>query len=378
MKKSIRPLIIFAVIVLVIASCSLPGSTQNEVLQATPFLLPAVTTIELTVQANTSVPFTAVGQIIQYSYNVKNIGTASTPGPVIVTGAICPEINTVGNLDTSLDVNETLVCTSAYTITQADLDKGSITSITTATVNGIPSNQVTTTVATVRPVVLTLTKTANPVTYDRIGQIVTYTYVITNVSTATLGPAQFTVSDTGFGTPINCGDAALTLVSNATVTCSATYIVTQADMNTASISTSATASGGNAVPSQAVTATITKSLVASNFIAGSTINHLVVNGEWLWQIARCYGANPNQVLAANPPTPAEISPGTTVTVPNIGSDGRIYGPPCIGTHTVQSGDTWDSIALKYNADPAVLQLVNKNTLTVGSVLRIPLNSAGGQ
>ncbi|MBI5963119.1 MAG: LysM peptidoglycan-binding domain-containing protein [Chloroflexi bacterium] len=103
-----------------------------------------------------------------------------------------------------------------------------------------------------------------------------------------------------------------------------------------------------------------------------------MNGEWLWQIARCYGANPNQVLAANPPTPAEISPGTTVIVPSIGSDGRIYGPPCIGTHTVQSGDTWDSIALKYNADPVVLQLANKNTLTVGSVLRIPLNSADGQ
>ena len=377
MTKITRTFFLSAIIMLGLASCLwFPDTTQNGLLQATP-VLPAIVTIELTVQANTSVPFNVVGQVIQYSYNVKNIGTLSTPGPVAVTGATCPELNTVGNLNTVLDVNETLVCTSAYTITQTDLNNGSVTNITMATVNGINSNPVTTTVATVRPVVLTLTKTANPVTYDRLSQTVTYTYVITNVSAANLGPAQFTVSDTGFSTPINCGDATLTLASNATVTCSAIYTVTQADMNAASVATSATASGGGAAPSQAVSATITKSTVASNLIAGSTIQHPVANGEWLWQIARCYGADPRAVSNANPPTPAEISPKTTVTVPNIGSVGKIYGPPCIGTHTVQSGDTWNSIALKYNADTNVLQMVNPKGMAVGSVLKIPLNSAGG-
>ena len=369
MTKLIRLLISSAIILLTLISCSFPGSNQP---QPTPsLLLPIVVTIELTVQANTSVPFTTAGQIIQYSYNVKNIGTASAPGPVTVTGATCPEIP-----DKILDANETLVCTSAYTITPADLDKGSVTTISMASVNGINSTPVTTTVATVRPVVLTLTKTANPTTYDRIGQTITYTYVITNASAASIGPAQFTVSDTGLGAPINCGEATLTLASNATVTCSAIYTVTQADMNAASISTSATAAVGSTPPSQAVSAAITKTAI-SNLPAGSTIKHQVINGEWLWQIARCYGADPKQVSAANPPTPAEISPNTTVTVPNIGSVGKIYGPPCVGTHTVQSGDTWNSIALKYNADQEVLQMVNSNSMAAGNVLKVPCNSADG-
>ncbi len=41
-------------------------------------------------------------------------------------------------------------------------------------------------------------------------------------------------------------------------------------------------------------------------------------------------------------------------VPNIGSVGTIYGPPCVVAYTVQPGDTWNSIALKYDADLAVL------------------------
>jgi uncharacterized repeat protein (TIGR01451 family) len=374
MKKSIRSFILRAMIGLVLASCSMPGASQNNLLPARSDL-PATVTIELTVQANTSIPFTTVGQVIQFSYNVKNTGTASTPGPVTIVGAVCPEINTIGNRDTNLDVGETLVCASSYPIKQTDLVNGSVINITTAIVNGISSNPVTTTIPVVRPVILTLTKTTDPATYNHIGQSITYTYVIKNTGTAASGAGQFTVSDTGFSAPINCGEANVSLASNATVTCSAPYIVTQADMNAASISTSATASGGGAAPSQAVSATITKGAV-SNLTVGSTIKHQVVNGEWLWQIARCYGADPKQVSDANPPTPAEISPNTTVTVPNIGSVGKIYGPPCVGTHTVQSGDTWESIALKYNADITVLKMVNSNTFSVGSVLKVPLNSAG--
>jgi LysM repeat protein len=66
-----------------------------------------------------------------------------------------------------------------------------------------------------------------------------------------------------------------------------------------------------------------------------------------------------------------------VTVPRIGSAGRIYGPPCITFHTVQSGDTWASLAQRFNADEAVLRLANPGGLVVGRPAKIPLNSAGG-
>jgi LysM repeat protein len=189
------------------------------------------------------------------------------------------------------------------------------------------------------------------------------------------------VTDTGLAAPINCGPATTTLAQNATVTCSAVYTITQANMDAGSFATSATASGGGVAPSQPASATVTKGTTTAppsnpNLVAGSTIKHQVADGEWLWQIARCYGADPVKVSAANPPTPAQISPKTSVTVPNIGSVGKIYGPPCVVMYTVQTGDTWDSIAAKYNADPTVLKMANSNTLTVGSVIKVPINSAG--
>jgi LysM repeat protein len=381
MTKLIRSLILSAVIMTILTSCSLfNNDTQDATIQATPALLPTGVVIELTVQADTSVPFTTVGQVIKYNDNVKNIGTLSATGPVTIPGATCPEINTVGNKDAVLDVNEVVVCTSSYTITQADLDKGSVTTITMATVGGVNSNQVTTTVATVPPAILKLTKTASPVTYDQVGQIINYTYVITNSGVTTLGPAQFIVTDAGLAAPINCGAATTTLAQNATVTCSAVYTITQANMDAGSVSTSATASGGGVPPSQPASATVTKGTSSApsnpNFVAGSTITHQVADGEWLWQIARCYGADPVKVSAANPPSPAQISPKTSVNVPNIGSAGKIYGPPCIVMYTVQTGDTWNSIAAKYNADPTVTQMANGNTLKVGSVIKVPINSAG--
>jgi len=382
MTKLIRSFTLYVVVMFVLAACSLfsSGDTQTEVIQATP-ALPAAVTIELTVQADTSVPFNAVGQVIKYNYNVKNTGTIPAAGPVVIPGAACPEVNTIGNLDAVFDINEVVACTSSYTITQADLDKGSVTNITTATVNGVNSNPVTTTVPTTQTSALKLDKTANPTSFNQAGETIIYNYVITNTGATPLGPAQFIVTDTGLIAPINCGAPDATLAQNATVTCTAAYTVTQPNVDAGSVTSSATASGGGIASSQPTSVTVAKGTVVQsnqNLTAGSTIKHQVANGEWLWQIARCYGVDPAKVLQANPQysNPAQISPDSTVTVPGIGSAGKIYGKPCVGTHTVQTGETWATIAQKYNADATVLQKVNSNTMTVGSVLLIPLNSAG--
>ena len=381
MDKRFRTLTLSAVLLLTLSACTIGSNDPNNPAIADPPLIPAV---EMTVQADTSAPINAVGQTIQYTYTIRNTGTVPLPGVVNIIGttAICPPVNTIGNLDEFLDLDETLTCVSSYTVVQSDLDAGSITSITTADVNGTLSNAVTTTVATVPNKILTLTKTVDPLIYEQVGQSITYNYIITNSGTMDIGPAQFTVTDEGLSLPLNCGNADTTLTPNATVTCSTTYTVTQADMNANSISTSATASGGGVGPSQPVSAVVTKSGLVqnpANLPVGSTVQHKVVKGEWLWQIARCYGADPAKTVQANSqlPNPARIPPDITVSVPNIGTVGNIYGPPCVGTHTVQSGDTWNSIALKYNADPLVLQMVNAYSMPVGTVIKVPLNSAGG-
>ena len=112
---------------------------------------------------------------------------------------------------------------------------------------------------------------------------------------------------------------------------------------------------------------------------GSTIQHQVAVGEWLIQIARCYGATFDEVRNANPQIadPDFILPSMSITVPRIGSRSKIYGPPCVTFYNVQNGDTWASIALKYNALEDVLRRVNPGGLVVGKPAKIPLNSAAG-
>ena len=157
-------------------------------------------------------------------------------------------------------------------------------------------------------------------------------------------------------------------------------MITQADLGAASILSSATASGGGMGPSDPAVVNLTRSSAPpsnpGNFTAGTTIQHRVVLGEWLWQIARCYGADPRQVIQANPQLrdPGQIVPDTTLSVPNIGSAGAIYGPPCVIMYTVKSGDTWSSIAQQYSADVGILQQVNPGGLS--GQIRVPPHSAG--
>jgi uncharacterized repeat protein (TIGR01451 family) len=382
-------------LLLVLSACNLFGppsaiSGENSVLR-------------LTVQTQNNVStFSQAGETINYQYVITNTGTTPLGGPVDVTDSprlvACPELNTVGNLDNYLDQNETVTCAAAYSITEADVNTGSVTTLAVATAGGITSNQTGITLTrgtdTAEPSsVLTLTKTASSQTYGQIGETITYMYVITNVGAAPLGPAQFTISDNKLGAPFNCGPDATTIAPGQTLSCSAPYLITEADMAAANVMNSATASGAGQT-SAAATVTIANLLApatatppivetatlppSSNLAPGSTIQHQVAVGEWLIQIGRCYGATFDELRNANPQIadPDFILPSMIVTVPRIGSAGTIYGPPCITFHTVQSGDTWASIAQRYNADLAVLQRVNPAGLTVGTSVKIPLNSAG--
>ncbi|MEO5886271.1 MAG: LysM peptidoglycan-binding domain-containing protein, partial [Anaerolineales bacterium] len=380
-------LMAFAVIA-VLYACSLfgGGATQDP-----NTLSGELTPVRLAVIAvNANEAFNTVGQAINYSYAVTNTGNTPLAGPVIITDdkviATCPEVNTVGNTNNFLDLNESITCVGMYSITQADLNAGSVTNNTTATVGTVVSSLVTTTVRMTENKVLTLTKSASPTSYSQAGQVITYTYIINNTGVPPLGPAQFIIRDDHISEPINCGAPTTILATNQTVSCTGTYTIAATDMTLAQVTNSATASGAGAGTIQPATINIANTNIQtspgtpSNLPRGSTITHKVVEGEWMLQIARCYGADFTALRNANPQVidPDLIFPiVTALTVPNIGSNGTIYGPPCVVFHTVVAGDTWASLAQKYNADLAVLQEANKDAvLSAGVRLKIPINSAG--
>ncbi len=91
----------------------------------------------------------------------------------------------------------------------------------------------------------------------------------------------------------------------------------------------------------------------------SSATHTVVQGEWLLQIARCYGTTVQAIRSHNTiPYPDRIYPGQKLTITDIGSAGPYLGSPCISTHTVAAGETLASIAAMYNITESELARVN--------------------
>jgi ELWxxDGT repeat protein len=368
----------------ILYACSLGGGTATPETPQAAFS-GETTGLELTVQAQSGT-YNTVGQTIPYTYLVTNKGTTALTGPVTVnddkTQVTCPPLNTINNLNDTLDPNEVITCNSTHSITQPELNAGSITSTATASAGGVTSNTVTTTVQMTPLKVLELTSNVNPSTYNQAGQALNFTFVIRNAGTTSLGPDQFTISDSHLGT-FNCGAANISLEVNASVSCSNTYNTTEADRSANELTFNLVAVGGGATNVAAVQVKVTNTSVVTapgNYTKGQTIKHDVQPGEWMLQITRCYGADLKAVIAANPQIkdPSFITPYDILTVPNIGSNGNIYGPPCVEFYSAQSNDTWSSIANKYNANLNVLLLANKNVALGGGVkVRVPSNSANG-
>jgi len=124
---------------------------------------------------------------------------------------------------------------------------------------------------------LSLTKSALPTTYNAVGNVIGYTYVIQNTGNVTLtGP--FTITDNKATVSCPAGN----LAPNATKTCTASYTITQADLNAGVVTNLATASGGGATSNQAtatVTAvqtrllTLTKLAIEASFSAAGVTLH---------------------------------------------------------------------------------------------------------
>ena len=395
MNKTIRNALSLTIL-LILVGCNWPPRST---------ILPDPNSVlRLTVRTQNNVStFNQANEMINFQYVVKNTGTPPLGGPVTVTDsprvAACPGLNTVGNLDNYLDTNEEIICLATHTVTQSDVTTGTIVSNAYATAGTITSNQATFTLnrgATPQPSgTLRLAKTASSQTYGAANQTITYTFNVTNTGTTPLGPGPFTITDNRLGAPFTCGPPETVLNANQSVSCSAPYTTTATDMAAANITNTAsvTGAGQTSPPATAVVnnllfasptpATPATPQPSSDLVPGTTVQHRVAVGEWLIQIARCYGANPTEVIAANRQIsdPNFIRPEVdVVSVPRIGSVGKIYklpGQACVTFVTVQSGDTWASLAQRFNADLVVLQKANPGGLVVGKQAKIPTNSAGG-
>jgi LPXTG-site transpeptidase (sortase) family protein len=159
---------------------------------------------------------------------------------------------------TTIAVGGSTTCTATHTFTQSELDangsptagSGNLTNNVTASSNEAPDATDSLDIPITQNPALTLAKSitsGDP--YTNVGDVLNYSFLVTNTGNVTLdGP--FTVADNR-ATDESC-PATATLAPGASITCTASYMVTQTNINNGSVTNTATASGsfgGNPVTS---------------------------------------------------------------------------------------------------------------------------------
>jgi uncharacterized repeat protein (TIGR01451 family) len=135
----------------------------------------------------------------------------------------------------TLPVGQTTICQGSYTTTQADILNGSPILNTASVVTSRTSvKTASATVLVQQTAMFTIQKSTNVTVVSAAGQAILYTIVVQNTGTKTL--TNFQISDPlvqgGTGRQVVCSPSlGGSLAASATATCTASYIVTQADMN---------------------------------------------------------------------------------------------------------------------------------------------------
>src|SRR4029079_17213991 len=170
---------------------------------------------------------------VTYSYLITNTGNTTLSAISLADDNDNDDLACPG---TTLMPAASMTCTATHTFTQAELDangsptagSGFVRNTVTASSNEAPTTTDTLSIPIVRSPALTIEKSASPATYDHVGQVISYGYLVTNTGNVTLaGP--FSVSDDR-STDESC-PATATLAPLASVSCTATYTISQADLD---------------------------------------------------------------------------------------------------------------------------------------------------
>ncbi|MEY4371278.1 MAG: hypothetical protein RL219_47, partial [Actinomycetota bacterium] len=208
-----------------------------------PASVPQLSLSKVAAQSSYTVP----GDQIEYTLVATNTGNVSLYN-VTVTDPLLSGITCSRTLPTGLLPGASVTCTGTYTVTQADIDGGSVTN--SASASGAPrggtpvSASASNTVDGVPPVPrLTVTKTATPAAFSTVGDTVTWTIVVRNTGLATL--TNLGVSDSLGSLDCTPTIPIDTFAPGDTVSCTYTATVTAEDAERGSIvnTASATATG---------------------------------------------------------------------------------------------------------------------------------------
>jgi CshA-type fibril repeat protein len=191
----------------------------------------------------------AAGDVVGYSFLITNTGNVSLhtaavaetafSGTGTAPAADCPS--------TVLLPGQQLTCVADYTVTQDDVDAGTVANTATASMIA-PDDSAATSSPSSATLTLTpqpsidLVKSADRTNISAAGQVIVYTYAITNTGNSTLtGLGIQETSFSGAGTLSSATCPTAPLAPGDVAECSATYTTVALDLSAAAISNSATA-----------------------------------------------------------------------------------------------------------------------------------------
>ena len=206
------------------------------------------------VKTSPDATFTELGQILTYNYEVTNTGNVTLTNAITVTDDRIETVTCPALPDTGLAPTAALTCTASYAVTQDDLNAGSVTNIASASDGTTTSPDTSLTIEGTALPAIEIVKTAITENFTKVGDIVSYEYVVTNIGNVNLLDA-ITVSDDKIETVVCPALSDDGLAPTANIVCSADYEVTQADPDLGSVTNIASASSGDTL-SEEVTETV--------------------------------------------------------------------------------------------------------------------------
>jgi uncharacterized repeat protein (TIGR01451 family) len=236
------------------ASADAPGAVTDPASAASTAVLsiPAAPALAV-VKSVSGATVDSAGDVVTYLFDVTNTGNVTVDGIAIeertFTGAGQPVAVTCP--PATLAPGDETTCVGTYTVVQADVDAGGIDN--TARVTGLAPNDapVVSADSTVNlPIAadpsVALVKSASPTTL-LVGQETTYSFVVTNTGNVTLSDVAIDETEfTGSGdlSDVTCVGASA-LAPGAQAICSATYTITQTDVDAGQLTNTATALAGS-------------------------------------------------------------------------------------------------------------------------------------
>jgi uncharacterized repeat protein (TIGR01451 family) len=215
--------------------------------------IPRITNLLLIKQVKSGTVIEAPGDVIIYEFVVVN-GSNVTLRNVALTDTQFPPAGSLTGQPTcplsSLPGATSMVCTGGtYTVTQADIDNGSVkdqASVTGTPPTGPPLDATSSIVTVPLPTnpSISIQKTALPPVVHNVGDTIDYTFHVTNTGNQTLSNVAVLDSQTNSQDPavtVSCPGPSLAVGDS--MDCTGSYNVTQDDVDHGTVDDTATATG---------------------------------------------------------------------------------------------------------------------------------------